>query len=73
MNDTHGAFENLDMRSCNHIFGTYIIPNLLHFFAFLIGFYHFRIQEHEGLYALMEKVIYYFGSPTPIHFLTLLN
>ena len=46
-----------EWRSCNHIFGTYVIPNMLHFFAYLIGFYHFRIQEHEGLYALMEKVI----------------
>ena len=38
------------------MFGTYIVPNFLHFFAFLIGFYHFRIKEHEGLYVLMEKV-----------------
>lgn len=41
---------------CQHVFGTYIVPSTLHFFAFLIGFYHFRIQEHEGLYVLMEKV-----------------
>ena len=49
-----------EWRSCNHIFGTYVIPNMLHFFAYLIGFYHFRIQEHEGLYALMEKVCFKF-------------
>jgi len=55
--------QELQIRTCNHIFGTYVIPNFLHFFAFLIGFYHFRVQEHEGLYALMEKV--YLQSHNP--------
>ena len=45
-----------DSDICHHLIGTYVVPSLLHFLAFAIGFYHFRIQEHEGLYALMEKV-----------------
>ena len=28
----------------------------MHFIAYIIGIYHFRIQDHEGLYVLMEKV-----------------
>ena len=41
---------------CNHVFGTYIVPGIMHFIAYIIGIYHFRIQDHEGLYVLMEKV-----------------
>ena len=42
--------------NCHHLFGTYIVPDILYFIAYIIGLYHFRIQESEGLYALMEKV-----------------
>lgn len=42
--------------ACEHIVTTYVVPNILHFVAFFIGIYHFRIQENEQLYALMEKV-----------------
>ncbi|GFO31984.1 hypothetical protein PoB_005848900 [Plakobranchus ocellatus] len=42
--------------ACDHIITTYIIPNILHIIAYIIGFYHFRVQENEQLDALMEKV-----------------
>ncbi|XP_013403742.1 uncharacterized protein LOC106169005 [Lingula anatina] len=41
---------------CEHIITTYIIPNFLHFVAFVMGYFYFRIQDNEQLYALMEKV-----------------
>lgn len=41
---------------CGHIFTTYILPDVLHFFSFIIGFIHFRVTEGEPLYSLMEKV-----------------
>lgn len=43
-------------NECKHIFGTFILPSMLHLLAFFIGFYLYRIREHEGLYVLMEKV-----------------
>lgn len=43
-------------EACEHIITTYVIPNVLHFGAFIMGMYHFRFQENEQLYALMEKV-----------------
>lgn len=43
-------------RQCGHIFTTYIVPSIMHFAAFIIGFIYFRINENEQLYALMEKV-----------------
>lgn len=46
----------LFMDPCQHIFGSYIVPNILHFMAFLTGFYHFRMADREGFFALMEKV-----------------
>ena len=46
------------VKECTHIFSTYVVPNVFHFLAFLIGFYMFRIQESEGLHALIEKVIH---------------
>ncbi|KAL4220209.1 hypothetical protein ACF0H5_020617 [Mactra antiquata] len=42
--------------ACDHIVTTYVVPNVLHFVAFLLGMYHFRVQESEQLYALMESV-----------------
>lgn len=41
---------------CDHIITTYVVPNFLHFVAFLMGIIHFRVQENEQLYALMENV-----------------
>ena len=41
---------------CGHIFTTYILPDIFHFIAFIIGFIHFRITEGEQMYSLMEKV-----------------
>lgn len=40
---------------CKHIFSTYVVTNVFHFLAFFTGFYLFRIQESEGLNALIEK------------------
>jgi len=41
---------------CGHIFTTYIVPDILHCAAFIIGFVYFRITEGEPMYSLMEKV-----------------
>ena len=41
---------------CGHIVTTYILPSFMHFVAYLLGFFYFRINENEQLYALMEKV-----------------
>ncbi len=41
---------------CGHIFTVYIIPDILHCTAFIIGFVYFRITEGEPMYSLMEKV-----------------
>ena len=43
---------------CGHIFTTYILPDIFHFAAFIIGFIHFRVSEGEPMYALMEKVCF---------------
>ncbi|OWF55327.1 uncharacterized protein LOC110461386 [Mizuhopecten yessoensis] len=51
-------------EACEHIITTYVIPNVLHFIAYIMGMYHFRIQENEQLYALMEKV---FLQATPLY------
>lgn len=64
---SYGLLQNLtSMRkigpsqppeACQHIITTYVIPNVLHFLAYIMGIVHFRIQENEQLYAIMEKVI----------------
>jgi hypothetical protein len=41
---------------CGHIFTMYIVPDILHCTAFIIGFVYFRITEGEPMYSLMEKV-----------------
>ena len=46
-----GVFSN-----CNHVFTSYIIPDLLHLMAFCVGFWYFRIQDNEQMYALIEQV-----------------
>ncbi|XP_056005293.1 uncharacterized protein LOC125659305 isoform X2 [Ostrea edulis] len=43
-------------EACKHIITTYVIPNTLHFVAYIMGMVHFRLQENEQLYAIMEKV-----------------
>jgi len=48
------AGEN--QRQCGHILTTYVVPSVMHFFAFIIGFIYFRVNENEQLYSLMEKV-----------------
>ena len=48
--------------ACEHILTTYVVPNILHFVAFFLGVYHFRIQENEQMYALMEKVGEFSGT-----------
>ncbi|CAF0730819.1 unnamed protein product [Rotaria sp. Silwood1] len=45
--------------NCGHIFTTYILPDIFHFAAFIIGFIHFRVTEGEPMYSLMEKVFIY--------------
>jgi hypothetical protein len=45
-----------DPPVCGHIFTTYIVPDVLHCAAFLIGLVYFRITEGEQMYSLMEKV-----------------
>ena len=53
--------ENL--MACQHLITTYVIPNFLHFIAYVIGFVYFRLHDNEQLYALMEKV---FLQATPL-------
>ncbi|XP_052217457.1 uncharacterized protein LOC127835188 isoform X1 [Dreissena polymorpha] len=50
--------------ACEHIITTYVVPNSLHFVAFMMGLVHFRVQENEHLYALMENV---FLQASPLH------
>ncbi|WAR27892.1 hypothetical protein MAR_013596 [Mya arenaria] len=42
--------------ACEHVITTYVVPNILHLVAFIMGLVHFRVQENEHLYALMENV-----------------
>jgi len=51
---------------CTHIFSTYVVTNVFHFLAFFTGFYMFRIQESEGLNALIEKVFLLCSVPRKI-------
>ena len=60
VNKSHISAKDLgvaDRTNCHHLFGSYIVPDLLYFIAYIIGLYHFRFQDCEGLYALMEKVL----------------
>ena len=45
-------------NECKHIFGTFILPSMLHLSAYFIGFYLYRVRQHEALYVLMEKVLW---------------
>ncbi|CAF0757967.1 unnamed protein product [Adineta steineri] len=54
MNVTMALIHN--HAECGHIFTTYILPDIFHFVAFIIGFIYFRVTEGEPMYSLMEKV-----------------
>ncbi|RNA00136.1 hypothetical protein BpHYR1_003256, partial [Brachionus plicatilis] len=56
LNKTDLAARPKPQDQCGHIITTYVLPSLLHFIAYIIGFIYFRINENEQLYALMEKV-----------------
>ena len=56
VNTSTSVLKPATPAACEHIVTTYVVPNILHFVAFFMGVYHFRIQENEQLYALMEKV-----------------
>ena len=44
-------------ESCGpHWVTTYVVPNVLHFVAYLMGFIYFRLMRSEQLYALIERV-----------------
>ena len=43
-------------KKCGHVITTYVLPSIMHFIAYCLGFFYFRISENEQLYALMEKV-----------------
>jgi hypothetical protein len=45
-------------EECGHIFTTYVLPDIFHGLAFIIGLIYFRITEGEAIYSLMEKVIF---------------
>lgn len=51
--DDHQKWNN---TQCGHIVTIYIIPDILHCAAFMIGFIYFRATEGEQMYSLMEKV-----------------
>ncbi|OQV17805.1 hypothetical protein BV898_08101 [Hypsibius exemplaris] len=51
-------------RQCYHITTTYIVPAVLHSVIYVMGFIHFRLQDNEYLYGLMEKV---FLQHAPFH------
>jgi hypothetical protein len=48
--------SDISSIQCGHIVTTYVIPSVLHFTSYIMGFWYFRIRENEQLYALMEKV-----------------
>ena len=45
-----------DQTVCGHMVTSYIIPSIINFVSYIIGFIYFRINENEQLYSLMEKV-----------------
>ncbi|XP_077861774.1 uncharacterized protein LOC102807715 [Saccoglossus kowalevskii] len=54
--------DNDSTPHCYHIFTTYIIPDVLHLIAFVMGLWIFRLCENEELNALIEHV-YLQASP----------
>jgi len=56
ISDQIGSEQDERERQCGHVVTTYIVPSIMHFAAFIIGFIYFRINENEQLYSLMEKV-----------------
>lgn len=59
MTDSHSStthHHRHNVTECGHIVTVYVIPDILHCTAFMIGFIYFRITEGEPMYSLMEKV-----------------
>lgn len=54
--DPLGKGKKRHEDKCGHVVTTYVLPSVMHFIAYLVGFFYFRINENEQLYALMEKV-----------------
>jgi hypothetical protein len=54
--DEADDYSGINSEKCEHVVTTYILPSIFHFVAYLLGFFYFRINENEQLYALMEKV-----------------
>lgn len=44
---------------CPHILTLFIVPESIHFLAYVYLFYHYRIRETEQLSALIETVWHY--------------
>ncbi|XP_033637999.1 uncharacterized protein LOC117298778 [Asterias rubens] len=40
---------------CTHLATSYILPDILHFMAFLLGFWYFRVQDNEQMDALIQQ------------------
>ena len=50
-------------HTCTHLISSYILPDLLHFLAYLLGFWYFRVQDNEQMDALIQQVRA--GQPPP--------
>ncbi|XP_022093404.1 uncharacterized protein LOC110980762 [Acanthaster planci] len=48
---------------CTHLISSYVFPDVLHFLAFLLGFWYFRIQDNEQMDAMIQQA---FLHTTPI-------
>jgi hypothetical protein len=44
------------LHSCPHLMTLFIVPESIHFLAYVYLFYHYRIQETEQLSSLIETV-----------------
>ncbi|XP_038050585.1 uncharacterized protein LOC119723793 [Patiria miniata] len=50
-------------HACTHLISSYILPDVLHFVAFLLGFWYFRIQDNEQMDALIQQAFLH-ATPT---------
>ena len=46
----------VNYHTCTHLISSYILPEVLHFLAFLLGFWYFRVQDNEQMDALIQQV-----------------
>lgn len=53
---TDNTSDNEANINCEHVVTTYVIPDLLHLAAFILGIVYFRVKENEHMFALTEKV-----------------